>query len=119
MRLMDRCNNNQTRTQATIACSNVQRCTGLRSGTKGNLHAVRTIWPQSADWTHDGDILGKNDDEDLDDGTAMATQPSQVEDSCAADNPLIHTRADKDDKYSRYKEGSGYGMVLFDAKCIM
>ena len=55
MRLMARCNNDQTRTQATIVCSNAQLCAGLQSSIKGNLHAVRAIWPQSTGWTHDRD----------------------------------------------------------------
>ncbi len=48
----------------TAACGNTQLCAGLRSGIKGNLHAVRAIWPQSAGWTEDAG------DEDAVDGPA-------------------------------------------------
>ena len=44
------------------------------------------------------------------------TQPSQVEDSCAAEDPLVNAGVDEDDTYSGYEEGTGYGAALFDAK---
>ena len=64
---------------------------------------MQAIWPQSVGWTHNGGISGEDGDEDLDDGTDPATQPSQAGDSYAAKNPLIGAGANDDDTYSGYK----------------
>jgi hypothetical protein len=43
MRLWSNCSHMKTKAMATNACGNTQLCTGLRSGIKANLHAVRAI----------------------------------------------------------------------------
>ena len=120
MRLMAGWKNDQTRTQANVAYSNAQICAGLQSGIDGNLHAVRDIWPQSAGWTHNGDIPGEDGDDDLDDGTAPSTQPSQLKDSCATENPPVDAGVDEDDTYSGYRRGNRLQSgALRHQKCIL
>jgi len=116
MRLMSGCNNDQTRTQATIACGNAQLCAGLRAGIEGNLHAVGAVWPQSAGWTHDGGIPSATEEDELAEDDAPQTQQSPVQDSLAAEDPLVDAGANEDDEYSGYEEGTGFGMALFDAE---
>ena len=89
MQLMSGCNNDQTRSQATVACRNAQLCAGLRAGIEGNLYAVGAIWPASAGWKHDGGIPSTGDYEDLEDNDAPQTQQSPVLDSLADEDPLI------------------------------
>ena len=55
MRLISVCIIEQVGPQATTACGNTQPCAGTRAGIKGNLHAVRAIWPQSSGWIIDDD----------------------------------------------------------------
>ena len=113
---MSGCNNDQTRTQATIACGNAQLCAGLRAGIEGNLHAVGAVWPQSAGWTHDGGIPSATEEDELAEDDAPQTQQSPVQDSLAAEDPLVDAGANEDDEYSGYEEGTGFGMALFDAQ---
>ena len=113
MRLVAGCNNDQSRGQATIACGNAQLCAGLRSGIEGNLHAVRGVWPQSAGWTHDGDISGNDSDDESEEEEAYKTQPVHATDSVAAEDPLVDAGADEDETYSRYEPGTGYGAALY------
>ena len=116
MRLIAGCNNNQTRSQATIACSNAQLCAGLQSGIEGNLHAVRALWPQSAGWAHDGESSGNDVEDESEEGTAPAMQPAQAENSVAAKDPLIDAGAAKDETHSGYEAGTGYRAAFFDAR---
>ena len=71
------CNNDPTRTQATIVCANAQLCAA--------------IWPQSAGWTHDGGIPSEDGDDKLDNADAPQIQQLQVRYSLAAEDPLIDT----------------------------
>ena len=52
--------------QVTVDCSNVQLHASLKSGNKGNLYAVRTIWPHSAGWEYD-------------EAMALSTQPAAIQ----------------------------------------
>ena len=95
---MSSCNNDHSRTQATIVCANTQLCAGLGAGIEGNPHAVQAIWPQSTGWTHNRGIPDDDYGDDPDDGDAPMTQLSQVEDSLVAEDPLIDVGANKDIK---------------------
>ena len=38
---------------ARDACGNANLCADLEASIKGNLHAVRAFWPESAGWVFD------------------------------------------------------------------
>ena len=77
---------------------------------------MRAIWSQPTGWTHDQGIPDDNCDDDTDNGDAPVTQLSQVEDSLAAEDSLIVVGANDDVDYSRYEEGNGFGVALFNAR---
>ena len=96
--------------EATNACSNTQLCAGLWSRIEANLHAVRAIWPQLSGWTQE---LGKEED-DGDPAAANILRRHVRAEGMA--NPLVDPGAAEDDSHSHYKEGTGFGSALFDAR---
>jgi hypothetical protein len=77
---------------------------------EANLHAVRTIWPQSARWTED---LVEEENEGNPD-VAVSLHRGVGAEGLA--NPAVDTGVAKDIRHSCYKEGVGFGSALFDAR---
>ncbi len=102
MRLWADCLNSETKIGATAVCGNVNLCAGLRAGIGGNLHAVRTVWPQSAGWECNG-------------GEVTAPQPATKGPSMTV-IPTIDPGKAADTSRLRYMSNSGFGTALFDAR---
>ena len=102
MRLWADCLNTETKVGATTACGNVNLCAGLQAGIEGNLHAVRAIWLQSAEWGCNG-------------GEVTATLPATEGTSMATTRATDLGKA-ADVSRSCYMPDSGFGTALFDAK---
>ena len=77
---------------------------------------MQAVWPQSVGWTHDGDASGNDDEDESEEGTAPTTQAVQAVNSVAAEDPLIDAGAAKDETYSGYEAGTGYGAAYFDTR---
>ncbi len=86
MRLWVYCLNTEMNVSATTACGNVNLCAGLQAGIEGNLHAVRTVWLQSARWEHDGGEVTVP--QPATEGTSMAVIPTK-DPGEAADNSCL------------------------------
>ena len=55
-----------------------------------------------------------DNNDDPEDNDAPQTQQSPIQDSLAAEDPLIDAGANEDVEYPGYEEGNGFGMALFD-----
>ena len=115
MQLISVCIIKQVGPQATTACGNTQPCAGTRAGIKGNLHAVRAIWPQSSGWTIDENGIPQQM------GNPLNTQPDgefladpNAGTLRAAANPTSDEGADPDSTRSRSEENVGFGQANFD-----
>ena len=53
MRLMQACNQAQTKSSAKVSCGAEQLCDGLECGIEGSLHTVREVWPKAGGWEED------------------------------------------------------------------
>jgi hypothetical protein len=102
IRLRADCLNSEMKVGATTACDNVNLCAGLRAGIEGNLHAVLTVWLQSAGWERNGGEVTAP--QLATEGTSMAIIPTMDPDK-AADTFRL-----------RYMPNSGFGNALFDAR---
>ncbi len=109
MRLWSDCSHTKSKIEATNACGNTQLCPDLWSGIEANHHAVQAIWPQSAGWTADS-----GEEEDNGDQEALALHRRACPEGMLG--PGIDPGVADDDGHSRYKEGTGFGSALFDAR---
>ena len=111
MQLQSDCSHTKMKVAATNAYGNTQLCDGLRSGIKANLHAIRAIWPQSAEWTVDSGV--EEEEEDGDPQVNATLRPVRAEELL---DPNVDPGAAEDDRHSRYEAGTGFGSALFGAR---
>ena len=110
MWLWSDCSHTKMKVEATNACGKTQLCAGLQSRIEANLHAVCAIWPQSAGWTEDS---GEEEDEGDPPKAVCLCERIRAEGMLS---PLVDPGAAKDASNSRFKEGTGFGLALFDAR---
>jgi hypothetical protein len=102
MRLWADCVNTKTKVSTTTLFGNVNLCAGLQAGIEGNLHAVRAVWPQSAEWEHNG-------------GEVTAPLPATKGTSMAITPTTDPVKAANTSR-SRYVLDSSFRTALIDAR---
>ena len=52
-RLMQACNQAQTKSSAKVSCTTEDLCAGLECGIEGSLRVVQDAWPEADEWEKD------------------------------------------------------------------
>ena len=115
MRLLARCALvGEAKALARDTCNNINLSGGLQLGIEGNLHAIRTIWPESAGWAFDPGTTAEpqNIFQQLLDGAER--ELAQAEDTPpVSQNDNLHL-SQEEVKECRYQPNVGFGVELVD-----
>ena len=136
MRLISGTILDQCKERARDACNNVQLCAGLQAGIEGATHAMLDVFPELAGWlnmqkaatnseTEKGDGEDETDGDGVDDsvmdGSRKIEEPvADVSKETSTEPPppppFPEYPIQPDTENSQYIPGSGYGLLLVDAR---
>ncbi len=137
MRLISGTILDQCKERARDACNNVQLCAGLQAGIEGATHAMLDVFPELAGWlnmqkaatnseTEKGDGEDETDGDGVDDsvmdGSRKIEEPMADASTEEASTepppppPFPEYPIQPDTENSHYIPGSGYGLLLVDAR---